>query len=337
MHYMTEKDRYFIEKALKQKMSVTQIAKALGYTRQTIYNEIKKGKVEQRDAQTWEKKNVYLADAGQRIHEENQKKKGRPKKLQQDDPIWESFRYWILDMKYSPEAFVYKTSCKEVCVKTLYNYVHRGDIEGITLINLPYAKPKKHKKHKQAKRKYNHGVSIEDRPEYINGRSEEGHWEIDTVYSSHADKTCLMTLTERLTRKEIIVKVRDRTSKSIVKALDQMERKLGAPKFRDTFKSITCDNGVEFSNWIAMEQSCMNKGKRTQTYFAHPYSSYERGSNENENRMIRRWIPKGDDIGLYSKQEIQRIEDWINDYPRKIFGGLSAREYQECEAVKNIS
>jgi len=113
-----------------------------------------------------------------------------------------------------------------------------------------------------------------------------------------------------------------------IRALNHIERKLGAPTFRETFKTITCDNGVEFSDWQAMEKSCLNKGNRTKTYFAHPYSSWERGSSENEKTLIRRWIPKGDDIGLYSDQEIQWIENWSNKYPRKIFGGLSSKEYK---------
>lgn len=326
MKNMTERDRYFIEKALQKRMSVKDIADALGYTRAAIYYEIKRGTVEQFYSKTYETKRVYLADAGQRVHDERQAKKGRPKKLQKEDPVLENFKYWVIDKKYSPQAFVYKTGCKAVCVKTLYNYVHRGDCD-VKVNHLPYAKERKRKKHPHAKRKYDRGTSIELRPEQINDRVSFGHWEIDTVYSSRDDKTCLMTLSERLTRKEITRQIKDRTADSIIKALDQIERKIGAPKFREIFKSITCDNGVEFAKWERMEQSCLNKGKRTITYFAHPYSSYERGTNENENRMIRRWIPKGDDIGLYSKAEIQEIENWINDYPRKIFGGLSTNEY----------
>jgi len=85
MKHMTEKDRYFIEKALKQKMSIKKIADALGYTRAAIYYEISKGKVTQLDGHTWEKKEIYLTDAGQSVYEENQKKKGRPNKLKKDD------------------------------------------------------------------------------------------------------------------------------------------------------------------------------------------------------------------------------------------------------------
>ena len=69
-----------------------------------------------------------------------------------------------------------------------------------------------------------------------------------------------------------------------------------------------------------MEQSCIRKGKRTNVYYAHPYNSGERGSNENNNRLIRRWIPKGTDIKTLTKEFIKKVQDWINNYPRKIFG-----------------
>lgn len=326
MRHITEKDRYFIEKARKSNMPVAKIAEVLGFSRQAIYDELKRGTVEQMQSDLVLKK-VYLADAGQRVHDKNVKIVRRVKKLENNVEFWDSFRYWVIDMHYSPEAFCFKTGCDIVCVKTLYNYVYRGDVCGMTVQNLPYAKPKKKKKHREAKRKYNKGKSIENRPKEVEERQKVGDWEIDTVYSSKDDKSCLFTLTERKTRAEIVIKTPDRTARSIDRAMDRLERRLGAPTFRKIFRTITCDNGVEFSDWEYLEKSRFNKGSRTELFFAHPYSSWERATNENMNRMIRRWIPKGDDIGLYSDEEIDFIEDWVNNYPRKMFGGLSTLEY----------
>ena len=75
-----------------------------------------------------------------------------------------------------------------------------------------------------------------------------------------------------------------------------------------------------------LERSILNKQVRTQLYFAHPYSSYERGTNENHNGIIRRFIPKGSDIGKEKKSTIRKIQDWMNNYPRKILGGKSPLE-----------
>lgn len=78
-----------------------------------------------------------------------------------------------------------------------------------------------------------------------------------------------------------------------------------------------------------MEKSIFN-GKRTNVYYCHPYSSWERGSNERMNREIRRLIPKGSDISKYSLKEIQRVQDWVNSYPRGIFGYATSEElFQE--------
>ena len=86
------------------------------------------------------------------------------------------------------------------------------------------------------------------------------------------------------------------------------------------------DNGREFLDWEAIEKSVISKETRTLVYFAHPYSSWERGTNENQNRMIRRFIPKGTDISKLSDKDIETIEKWMNNYPRKILGYKTANE-----------
>ena len=90
--------------------------------------------------------------------------------------------------------------------------------------------------------------------------------------------------------------------------------------------SITMDNGCEFVNQDFIEGSVITKKKRTTAYYDHPYSSWERGSNENTNKIIRRFIPKGSDISKYTHKEIKRIEQWINNYPRRILGYKTASE-----------
>ena len=115
-------------------------------------------------------------------------------------------------------------------------------------------------------------------------------------------------------------------------ALDALERKCGAKRFRVIFKSITFDNGSEFSAAEELERSAVNKTiPRTKVYFCHPYSSWERGSNENANSMIRRRHPKGTDFSKVSAAEIAATEEWINNYPRKIFGYKSSEVmFREC-------
>ena len=113
----------------------------------------------------------------------------------------------------------------------------------------------------------------------------------------------------------------DRTAASVKKEIDKIERQMGALRFRELFISITADNGVEFSNAEGLERSILCNIPRTQLFFAHPYSSYERGTNENHNGIIRRFISKGSDIGREKKLSIRKIQDWMNNYPRKILNG----------------
>lgn len=93
------------------------------------------------------------------------------------------------------------------------------------------------------------------------------------------------------------------------------------------------DNGSEFADCAGMEMSCRRKGKRTKLYYCHPYSAYERGGNENMNRMIRWFFPKGTNFDEVTDKDIQRAEDWINSYPRRVLGWRSAdASMRECLA-----
>jgi IS30 family transposase len=177
-------------------------------------------------------------------------------------------------------------------------------------------------------------TSIEKRPIEIEERKEFGHWEIDLVVGGKGTSSAtLLTLTERLSRIVIIRKLPDKTQASVIKAINGIERKFGAESFAETFKTVTADNGSEFLDMQGMEQSVFSQKKRYKMYYAHPYSSWERGSNENNNRIIRRFVKKGCDINTFTRNRIQAVEDWINNYPRKILGYQPAREVYNLKAA----
>jgi IS30 family transposase len=251
----------------------------------------------------------------------------------------------ILDKDCSPAAVLgfamiegkkFKTS---LSVPTIYKYIAKGLFLNLTQEELPRHGKKKHKYKKVKKNKSASrapaGESIEQRPEEIDEREEFGHWEGDTVYSGKGKRKttrALLTLTERKTRKEIIIAIPNRKAETVVKALDALERKLGARRFRAIFKSITFDNGTEFAAAEELERSCINKHlPRTKVYFCHPYSSWERGTNENTNGMIRRRFPKGTNFAAVTNAQIAQAENWINNYPRKILGYKSSEiVFREC-------
>ena len=172
------------------------------------------------------------------------------------------------------------------------------------------------------------GTSIEKRPEEVLRRNSFGHWEMDCVVGKKFSRDTLLVFTERLTRYEIIVKMPNRKQETVVKSLNRLERRFGN-KFRKVFKTITVDNGSEFSDFVGLEKS-IYKGRRTSVYYCHPYTSCERGSNERLNREIRRIFPKGTDFTKVSEERVKACEDWVNAYPREIFGyATSAEKFAE--------
>lgn len=101
------------------------------------------------------------------------------------------------------------------------------------------------------------------------------------------------------------------------------------------FKTITVDNGSEFADWKGMQQSAADESeKRVTVFYCHPYCSFERGSNENQNRLVRRKIPKGENFDDRTEDDIQRVEDWINDYPREMFGWKTSGELFQEELAR---
>jgi IS30 family transposase len=328
--YFTEKERFQLEILLKKKHSKKEIAETLGKSLSSIYREIKEGTVILYDSHHVKDVAVYCADVGQRKQDERKKNKGAKPKYK--DSKFLSHASDFLNKKYSPYAVQKKLSQMgySVCVKTIYNYIHSGDIPKYKSTDLLMPRKRKSSKKTETRMARNHTMhrSIEDRPEDVLNRNEFGHWELDSVESGKGDKTTLLCFTERMTRIELLYKVSGKTFDNTVKILNRLERKLSSPVFRDLFKSITVDNGCEFSDAVAMEKSYYNKHlPRTTVYHCHPYCSSERGSNENQNKFLRRFIPKGDYIGLYSDREIKDIQSFMNLYPRKMFGGLSAYEF----------
>lgn len=332
--HLTERERYQIEVLTKEKMIPKEIAKRLGRHRRTIEREVYRGKVWLLKSDLTYKKE-YCADTAQMIYQKNAQNKGPTLKIGHDHKLAQHIENRIINNKYSPDAvigeikekgLVFKT---QICTKTVYNYIDKGIFLNVTNKDLPVKRDKKkgiYKKvsiaHKNLK-----GTSIEERCESIDNREEHGHWEMDCVEGKQGgSSTVLLVLSERKSREEIIRKMNEKTQECVKREMDRLEKSY-KNKFYSTFKSITVDNGSEFLDFKGLENSVLKDGnKRTKLYYAHPYSSWERGTNENSNKLIRRFIPKGVDIGKISIEEIKRIEQWINNYPRRIFCYKTANE-----------
>jgi len=332
--HLTEKERYSIETLLKEKLTPAEIAKRLDRHPRTIEREIKRGMVRLLNSDLSYRKE-YCADTAHRIYLENGKNKGRNLKIGNDHELAKHIEKRIVKDKYAPDAVIGEIKAKgmkfktSICTKTLYNYIDQGVFVNITNKDLPVKKDKKKGQYRKVRIAHKNlkGTSIEERPKSIETREEYGHWEMDCVVGKRGGSgATLLVLSERKRREEIIIKIPNKTQESVIKALDALERKYGR-KFKDKFKTITVDNGSEFLDYKGLERSVLNeKEQRVKIYYAHPYSSWERGTNENINKLIRRFIPKGTDIGKISKRKIKEIELWINNYPRRIFGYKSSND-----------
>jgi len=329
--HLNWEERIQIETLQREGFSPRSIGERLNRPARTIRREISRGWVLVKIGR-YRVEERYSANRGQTVYETRMK--GRTHARLLDTRLVEHLQVRILNDKQAPEVIAARMKQEEleyaVCAKTIYNLIDRCLIPGVSNESL-WEKRKRGKArktvHRQRKRAILPEHSIESRPQQAEERTEAGHWEIDLVVGGKGKSAAvLLTLTERTTRKQIIRKLKDKTQKAVVRAINGIERQMGAEAFRTVFKSITADNGSEFLDHEALERSVYVVGSRTHIYYAHPYSSWERGSNENANRIIRRFIPKGCDISKYTCKKIQEIEDWINNYPRKILNFKTAEE-----------
>lgn len=328
--HLNWEERIQIETLQREGLSMARIGERLGRPERTIRREVQRGWVLHR-VERYRVEERYSAVRGQDVYERRMKAKGR--KPLANAALAEHLHLHIVMHRQSPEvvaALMRKGGFEHaVCFKTIYNHIDKGLVPGVTNESL-WEKRKRRKGrktlHRRRSRAVEPGHGIENRPEEVEERLEAGHWEIDLVVGGKGKGTAvLLTLTERRTRKQIIRKLKDKTQKAVIRAINGIERQMGTEAFRTVFKSITADNGSEFLDHDGLERS-VSSGTRTHIYYAHPYSSWERGSNENANRMIRRFIPKGSDISKLTRRQIQQLEDWMNNYPRKILDFETAEE-----------
>lgn len=324
-HYMTEIERYQLEAYLRAKKPVSWIAREMGFCRQTIYNEKKRGTyqhtIDYRDELR------YSAAKGQNIHERAQQNKGRAEKIGNDLAFANFLEEKMMLDRYSPAAALaeakkagFKTT---ISVSTLYSYIYKGMFLKMSAAEL-WEKPTRKTRTKKTPRIAHKSLpSIESRPQHINERSEPGHWEQDLIVGPEGSKEVLLTLTERRSREELIFKLPDRRAATVRQVWDRLERE--TPDFKKRFRSISTDNGPEFLEYDKLIQS-IKEGQRFDVYYCHSYASWEKGTNENHNRMIRRWIPKGTDLAEISEARIAEIQDWMNNYPRKILEWKTPKE-----------
>ncbi len=335
---LTKTDRNKLEAYLRVKASPKFIAKELGCHISTIYREIKRGQYTHLNSD-YTTETRYSSDKAQMRRDYLQTSKGASLKLGND---YEFVRYIADKIRKGKSPAValadmdreHKTFRTRVCLRTLYAYIDNGLIIGVTNKNL-LVKGNRKRKHRKTKaiKSAPRGTSIEKRPKEIATRIPFGHWELDTVIGKRKKGKTVLTLIERKTRYAITHIAKNKSAAETVRFINTLERKYGR-YFSRIFKSITVDNGTEFANYTGMEISPYTKRKRTQVYYCHPYCSSERGTNENYNRLLRRFIQKSTPVEQYTPAEIQAAETFLNTYPRKLLNWQTPQELFECELSK---
>ena len=330
--YLTKTDRDIIEKMYSRGASKRAIALFLEVNPSTVTREIRRGLYDRLDGETWISYQAYSSDIAQVHSDYMNTGKGRPLKIGNNHKLVEEIETMILS-GVSPDVTlsrISKNGERPISTPTLYRYIDCGEIfTKITNDNLLEKSRRKrtYKKVRKAARPPA-GKSIEHRPAHVDAREEFGHWEMDCVIGKAKGKRqALLVLTERKTRYEIIYHLRTKSSLSVVRAINHIQANVDFPRI---FKTITVDNGSEFSDVNGIEYD-KHGNKRIDLYYCHPYTSCERGSNERMNRMVRRFFPKGKSMSNVTQAQCKTAADWLNNYPRRLLNYATPAELFAAE------
>jgi IS30 family transposase len=326
---LTLKERVIIQTLLREKKSKSYIAIRLGRTRSTIGREVNK----------WvqKKQDNYDAELSHWCAKEDYLNKRNLDKIS-TYPLLKFFVYSRLLSNWTPEQIsgrlkeLYPNDpIMSISHEAIYRHIYTRPQARLNkkLINLLVRKKTRRrtpKKRRGGGSKIINQVSIDNRPQHIALRNEVGHWEGDLVIGKN-HKSAIGTIVERKTRFTLIVKLEPKKAGEVANEFSEILNKLN-PIYK---KTMTYDNGIEMARH---EKITQNTGIKI--YFAHPYSSWERGTNENTNGLIRRYLPKGTNFNEIHINQLQIIQEKLNNRPRKIIGYKTPKEMMDLE-LKSVA
>ena len=307
--HFTITERSKIETLLELGFSIRRIAQKLDRAPSSVSRELKRNP-------------YYQCDQAQKQYEQKKTNCGAKSKLtpENKEKIQEK-----LNQTWSPEQIVGRLFPGKLSFKTIYRWIYSGLLQ----VPLSVLRQKgKQQKPKETRGKFNVGTSISKRPKEVKKRMTFGHWELDTVVSGRGQaKGCVATFLERKSRWYLAIKMPNRSASSMEAAL----RKLHALLPEAAFQSFTTDRGKEFSCYPIIEEEL-----KIPVYFADPYSSWQRGSNENSNGLLREFFPKRTNFDHVEQEELQKALYLINNRPRKCLGYQTPHEVFTGEVLHLI-
>lgn len=317
--HLTQDERNSIQSARDRNLSIRAIAKEVHVSKSAVAAELKRGKCSS-------KLGGYSAVLGQQRYELNRKRSRRNLLVDEcseflAEVTWLFKNYgWGIDtcvgyIKANPLIIgkavkkPYKYM-RKVSTQTIYNYIEKGYM-AIKNGHLPEKLKRRSTKKVLRKNKRIFGMSIERRAEIINNRGRFGDWEADTVIGKKTKgESCVLTLVERTTRYCIWIKLKEHTAQCVQDAMKTLFDSYGS-EVSKVFKSITTDNGLEFSRFAELNSYDID------IYFCHPFCSGEKGTNERYNRELRRFVPKGESFNDYTQDDLNEFARCVNVRPKK--------------------
>jgi IS30 family transposase len=309
-HQITSEERYTLAALRKQGVTAAQIAKTLGRHRSTIYRELERN---------------TCADGGYRLEKAQKRANGRRRRSRQrprfEREDWQVVRHWLVREQWSPKQIAGTGRLwgwLNISHETIYRHIYRDrERGGLLYTHLRHSTKRRRKRYRSydSRGRLAGKKLIEMRPEAVERRQEIGHWEIDTVMG-HGSQDCIVTLVERVTGFVLIGKLDDRTAEGLTRRVVMLIR-----RYPWLFKTITADNGTEFHDYASIEEAT-----GVQIFFAKPYHSWERGTNENTNGLIRQYLPKRRSMQTLTQEQCDAIADKLNNRPRERHGFRSPLE-----------
>lgn len=311
MKHITKEQRYTISVMKKQGYKQKDIAFTIGKDKSVVSRELN------RNCDKRNKK--YDADLAHRKYQLRQRNK--PKHICFTEDVKQIVDN-LLNKDYSPEQIAGRTKLEGIsCVspERIYQYVWKNKKDGGKLYIHLRHKGRKYRKRGNAKDCrgiIKDRVDIGKRPAIVDEKERLGDLEIDTVIGQN-HKGALLTINDRVSSKVWIAKLNGKNAKELAKKTIETLN-----PFKDFTNTITSDNGKEFA-----EHKTISKELNVDFYFAKPYHSYERGANENMNGLIRQYFPKGSSFENISIKDVQRVQDILNNRPRKKLNFLTPNEF----------
>jgi IS30 family transposase len=321
--HLSIEEREHLQRGIWQGKSLRQIAQEFKRDPSTLSRELERNP-------SFKKKLHYAPRLAHDRALKKRKSRGREKRLKNDD-----IRQYVishLKLRWSPEQIAgrikrdrpgYSIS-HEAIYQYIYHQIHRAGYgylkpgcEDLRQYLRRRKKRRTHKGHRRCQRVFKiPGLSIDLRPKVVDDRIRLGDWESDTV-ASKDNKVGINTLVERKTGLVFITKLKDKTSQATLSAIESRIRDLP----ESLKQTLTFDNGSENQKWPELEQRAGLK-----CFFAHPYHSWERGTNENTNGLIRDYFPKKTDFTVIPNEQVQEVEYLLNTRPRKRLDYLNPLE-----------